>query len=203
MRKGEILPRKWTEVAVDEEFPYIHAGKTRNGRPKRLPLPGLAIHGLKQLPSYGTHEYLFLARPNVKHNDVENFSKPYAWDLGKRFRRMCKLAGVSDLRIHDLRHFATTMLFIEGVADAIIRKMTGHRSDELERYKHFSPAFKQQTVELIAGQLTRSLGTKLSPSPENTNSLPEGKLQVLRLPQDSGGADGTRTRDLRRDRPAF
>jgi hypothetical protein len=33
-------------------------------------------------------------------------------------------------------------LFIEGVADAIIRKMTGHRSEELERYKHLSPAFK-------------------------------------------------------------
>lgn len=58
------------------------------------------------------------------------------WDLGHRFRRVCKLAGINDLRIHDLRHFATTMLFIEGVADTIIRKMTGHRSEELERYKH-------------------------------------------------------------------
>ena len=47
------------------------------------------------------------------------------------------------------------MVFTESVADAMIRKMTGHRSDELERHKHFSPAFKQQTVELIAGQLTR------------------------------------------------
>jgi integrase len=43
------------------------------------------------------------------------------------------------LRIHDLRHFATAMLFIEEVSDAIIRKMTGHRSEELERYKHLSP----------------------------------------------------------------
>lgn len=30
----------------------------------------------------------------------------------------------------------TTMLFMEGVADAVIRKLTGHRSEELERYKH-------------------------------------------------------------------
>jgi len=43
---------------------------------------------------------------------------------------------------------------ISDVADAIIRKMTGHRSEELERYKQLSPAFKQQTVELIAGQLS-------------------------------------------------
>jgi len=83
---------------------------------------------------------------------VEKFSRPHAWDFGKRFRRICDLAEVHDLRIQDPRHFATTILFIEGVADAIIRKMTGHRSEELERYKHLSPAFKQQTVELIAGQ---------------------------------------------------
>jgi len=77
--------------------------------------------------------------------------------------------------------------------------MTGHRSEELERYKHLSPAFKQQTVELIAGQLSRHVSTFLSPEPKNTNGLPEGRPKVLRLPQDSGGADGTRTRDLRRD----
>jgi integrase len=203
MRKGEIMPRKWTEVAVDDEFPYIYTAKTKNGRPKRLPLPGLVVYALRQLPSYGTHEYLFPAKPNVRFRDAEKFSKPHAWDLGKRFRRICTLVGVHDLRIHDLRHFATTMLFIEGVADAIIRKMTGHRSEELERYKHLSPAFKQQTVELIAGQLSRHVSTFLSPEPKNTNGLPEGRPKVLRLPHDSGGADGTRTRDLRRDRPAF
>ncbi|MEN3335274.1 MAG: hypothetical protein V7641_4639 [Blastocatellia bacterium] len=95
------------------------------------------------------------------------------------------------------------MLFMEGVADAIIRKMTGHRSEELERYKHFSPTFKRQTVELIAGPLSDKLATNMAIPTENTKSRPEGRLLV---PDDSGvygGADGTRTRDLRRDRPAF
>ena len=203
MRKGEIMPRKWIEVAVDEDFPFIYVAKTKNGRPKRLPLPGLVVHALRQLPSYGRHEYLFPAKPNVKYSDVEKFSRPHAWDMGKRFRRICTLANITDLRIHDLRHFATTMLFIEGVADAIIRKMTGHRSEEVERYKHLSPAFKQQTVELIAGQLSRHLSTNLSTDPENTNTRHKGRVQVPHLRGVNGGADGTRTRDLRRDRPAF
>ena len=59
-----------------------------------------------------------------------------------------------------MTQFIFERLVSGGVADAIIRKITGHRPDELERYKHFSPAFKQQTVELIAGQLTRQLDTK-------------------------------------------
>ena len=112
---------------------------------------------LKQLPSYGKHEYLFPARPNVKYHNMKDFQKPHAWGIGKRFCRIRDLAGITDLRVHDLRHFATTVLFMEGVADAIIRKMTGHGSEELERYKHLSPDFMDKTTGLIAGKLTEEL----------------------------------------------
>jgi integrase len=78
MRKGEIMPRKWSEVAVDDEFPFIYTAKTKNGRPKRLPLPGLAVYALRQLPSYGKHEYLFPAKPNVRFNDVRSNSSQLA-----------------------------------------------------------------------------------------------------------------------------
>jgi integrase len=80
---------------------------------------------------------------------VEKFAKPHAWDLGKRFRRACTRAKIKDLRIHDLRHFATTMLFIAGVPDTIIRKMTGHRSEELERYKHFSTTYRGYVAKIF------------------------------------------------------
>ena len=89
------------------------------------------------------------------------------------------------------------MLFIEGVADAIIRKMTGHRSEELERHKHLSPAFKQQTVELIAGQLSRRLSTFQSPPPEIVTPADKRRAQLPPFIDVNGGADGTRTRDLR------
>jgi integrase len=159
MRKGEILPRRWTEVRVDDEYPFIYTAKTKNLRPKRLPLPSFVVAVLREMPSYGKSEYLSPAKPNVKYRDVDKFAKPYAWDLGKRFRRICALAGINDLRIHDLRHFATTMLFMEGIPDPIIRKMTGHRSEELERYKHLSPSFKQQSVELIGGRISKQIAT--------------------------------------------
>ena len=203
MRKGEILPRKWSEVGVDEESPFIYAAKTKNKRPKRLPLPALAVWALKNLPSYGKDEYLFPARPNSRFKDKTRFKKPHAWDIGHRFRTLCKLAGITDLRVHDLRHFATTMLFMGGVSDAIIRKLTGHRSEELERYKHFSPTFRQETVDLIADELSEAPGTNLGTSHQKE----KGRSDEQPLPPDfsglTGGADGTRTRDLRRDRPAF
>lgn len=172
LRKTAILSRKWDELKLDVDFPSIFLPKkdSKNKRSNRLPLPKFCVEALKQLPSYENHEYLFPARPNVKHRNTEAFQKPHAWDIGKRFRRIRDLAGIKDLRIHDLRHFATTMLFIEGVSDAIIRKMTGHRSEELERYKHLSPEFSKQTTELIAGKLINELeglATKTATTSEN------------------------------------
>ena len=206
LRKSAILSRKWNELDLDADFPYIHLPKkdSKNKRSNRLPLPNLCVVALKQLPSYGKHEYLFPARPNVKYRNVEAFQKPHAWDIGKRFRRIRNLTGIKDLRIHDLRHFATTTLFMEGVADAIIRKMTGHRSDELERYKHLSPDFKNQTTGLIAGRLLKELeGTNWGTGVENEKTADADGLENTDNKDVNGGADGTRTRDLQRDRLAF
>ena len=62
-------------------------------------------------------------------------------------------SGRGRLRIHDLRHFAATTLFLKGIPEAIISRMTGHKSRELKRYEHLSPTLKLQTVESIAGEL--------------------------------------------------
>ncbi|HSK71956.1 MAG TPA: site-specific integrase, partial [Pyrinomonadaceae bacterium] len=208
LRKTAILSRRWDEVKLDAEFPSIFLPKkdSKNRRSNRLPLPQFCIAALRELPSYEKHEYLFPARPNVRFKDASKFQKPQAWDIGKRFRRICALAGIKDLRIHDLRHFATTMLFIEGVSDAIIRKMTGHRSEELERYKHLSTSFSQQTTELIAGKLADELeemGTFLGTKPENEKTDDESSSETPDNKGINGGADGTRTRDLQRDRAKF
>ena len=89
---------------------------------------------------------------------------------------------------------AATILFLRRIPEAIIRKLTGHRSRELERYEHLSPLMKQQTLEMIAEEL-RSTAT------DKPNFEDGGKgSEVI---ERNGGDDGARTRDLRRDRPAF
>jgi integrase len=155
LRKGSILPLKYSDIFFDSEIPYLYVDKTKNGDSITIPLAELAVDSIKAMPSYGNSEYLFPAKPNVRFK--ENFSKPYAWDIGKRFRRICKLAEIENLRIHDLRHFATTVLFMEGIPDSMISKMTGHKSRELKRYQHLSSEFRKQTVDVIAGKLTGTI----------------------------------------------
>ena len=56
--------------------------------------------------------------------------------------------------------------------------MTGHHSDEFERYKHLSPEFSKQTTELIVGKLVEALenteiGTFWSQSGKNEKTAIE------------------------------
>ena len=90
-------------------------------------------------------------------------------------------------------------------------KITGHRSRELERYQHLTPELRALTVNLIATELFRAKRARK----ESENGTPTGTLRGRRVTENSnasqrlarrrvnGGVDGARTRDLRRDRPAF
>jgi integrase len=66
-RKGELLPRKWSEVQLDGNSPHIYIPRSKNGRPKRLSLAEQAIAALRALPSLEEEEYVFPAdRGNVR-----------------------------------------------------------------------------------------------------------------------------------------
>jgi integrase len=151
MRKGEILGRKWTDVDLDSGNPCLYVRQTKNDEPKRIQLPDMAVSALRALPSFEKNEYIFPAKANPRFKG--DFKKPYAWDMGKRFRRIAKLAGVENLRIHDLRHFTASTLTSAGVEDNIISLLTGHKSRELRRYQHLREELKRRTVDLIAGVL--------------------------------------------------
>ena len=190
-RKSEILQRKWDEVRLEGAAPHLYVPRSKNGRSKRLPLASEAMEALKKLPSYRSDEYVFPAdRANVRFQGKQQ----YIWDIRKPFQEACERAGIRNLRIHDLRHTATTIMFLRGIPEAIIRKLTGHRSRELERYEHLSPLLKQQTVELIAKELSGTATDTPQPGAGRESSEVIEKI---------GGDDGARTRDLRRDRPAF
>jgi hypothetical protein len=96
-----------------------------------------------------------------------------------------------------------------GVPDPIVRKLTGHLSRELERYQHLTPELRALTVNLIATELFRARkARKETGTPTGTvhgrrkTGKSDGRQHVENK-RDVGGVDGTRTRGLRRDRPAF
>ena len=128
---------------------------------------------------------------NVRSRGV----RPYRCDIRKLLKAACARAGIRGLRIHDLRHLATSILFMNGVPEAAIRKITGHRSKAIERYEHVSVEFRRMTVEMMERGY-EAPAQKPAPLAGATDERGE-------VAEKLGGDDGVRTRDLRRDRPAF
>ena len=92
--------------------------------------------------------------------------------MGKPFRTLARSLGLGDLRLHDLRHTGPSVLLMQGIPGDVVRKITGHRSRELERYQHLSPIFRAQTVDLIGpGAVRRQLRATGNGRPRERDSL--------------------------------
>lgn len=113
-------------MKLDGASPHIYIPRTKNGRPKRLPLASIRDRRVAPLPSYGWDEYVF---PDDRANVRFKGKSVHRWDIRDSFKAACKRAGkeFESLRIHDLRQMATTILFLRGIGEAVIRKLTGHR----------------------------------------------------------------------------
>ena len=96
------------------------------------------------------------------------------------------------------------MLLALGVEDTTVRKITGHRSAELWRYQHLLPDLPDRVMASLAGVLLPdSTDTPTDTQPDSESEENEKGPQVAALLGVNGGVDEARTRDLRRDRPAF
>ena len=76
-----------------------------------------------------------LSRPTARWPEPK---KPYRWNTRKIFRELVT-AGIEPIRLHDLPHTGPSLLMTAGIHDAVIAKVTGHRSRMLARYQQLSP----------------------------------------------------------------
>jgi integrase len=59
------------------------------------------------------------------------------WYIQRLFKKACAEAGVGPYRLHDLRHTFNTNMSKAGVKDAVVMKLTGHKTLEMFlRYSH-------------------------------------------------------------------
>jgi integrase len=106
------------------------------------------------------------------------------------------LAG---LRFHDLRHHAVTELAESQVSDRTIMSIAGHVSQRmLEHYSHVRLAAKRSALDgLNRGSASTGYDTN------NVTNVQAERMPFSQVIESNGGDDGTRTRDLCRDRAAF
>lgn len=123
MRQGELAGLTWDRVDLRGECPHVDLPKTKNDRPRRVPLSRRAIVAFRMLGP-------------KKHGKV--LPVETGRGVAHAFRDAASEEAFPDLRWHDLRHEAISRLFeYTDFRDHEIMEMSGHLSTEmLKRYTH-------------------------------------------------------------------
>lgn len=167
MRYAEIFGLSWKDVDLEKRTIHVRQQlvrtkgeyrltepKTKKSRrilslSKELVVP-LRNHKAAQAqqkllngPSYNV-DGLVCCRPE----DGQPYS---ATPVRRKLRKVLEMAGLPDIRIHDLRHTVATILLEQGVHPKIVSELLGHANIgiTLDRYSHVSMTMQKEAVDSL------------------------------------------------------
>lgn len=137
VRKREAMDMQWSDVDFTKSTWLLKFNKSGKARHIALNTDAMAI--LNALPKIST--YIF-ANPET--------GKPYN-DIRKTFDKVMQCAGISNMRIHDLRHNFASLAVNSGESLFVVQKLLGHASPQTtQRYAHLQHSTLQNASEKIA-----------------------------------------------------
>ena len=122
MRRGELLGLDWDDLHLNQN--YVHLALTKNGTSRDVPLSPVARQTIEALPRS------ISGRVIPVHPEA----------LKGLWHRATRRADITGLRLHDLRHEATTRFFEKGLGVMEVAAITGHKDLRmLQRYVQLRP----------------------------------------------------------------
>lgn len=143
-RCGEILNLKWSNV--DFERGILNLSDSKTGA-KKVMVGAAALKVMADLPRLG--DYVIAgADPEKPRSDLK---RPWA--------RVTAHAGLSDLRLHDLRHSFASVGAGSGFGLAAVGKLLGHASPSTTaRYAHFADDPLRGVMNTIDSSIAAMIG---------------------------------------------
>lgn len=142
-RRGEIQSLKWAEVHMT----HLDLPDSKTGR-RRIPLPREAYDILCALPRAEGSPHVILGGTKTGH----------ITDLERPWRRIRELAGLVDVRIHDLRHTYASVAMQDGVDPFTLKDILGHKNlTTTLRYAHLADDAVQRAAGSVASRLAGAL----------------------------------------------
>ena len=149
-RLGEVQTLKWAYLDLDTCLAFLPDSKT--GR-KTLYLGSVAVKLLKSIPRRTSNPYVIVG-------DIDGH---HLTDMQKPWRRIRKLADLTDVRIHDLRHTFASSGVALGQGLPIIGRLLGHTQPQTTaRYAHLAAAPALEVADKISQNLATHIDWKES-----------------------------------------
>jgi integrase len=137
MRKGEYRALTWNDIDLSKGL--VKISKTRSfisgygyqtTKPKTMSsvrdvlIDSFTIEVLKNYKDYCSSYYSFSSEDLLLELNGEEIPNE---SLRRRFKRTILKSGLSNIRIHDLRHSHATMLFQSDISPLLISRRIGHK----------------------------------------------------------------------------
>ncbi len=139
VRKQEALDAQWSHIDLTKNLwllPHTKSGKSRHAI-----LNQAAVDLLTEMKAQAHSNYLFTGRDKAKP-----LNNPF-----KAFRRMLKVAGINNFRIHDLRHAYASLAISNGASLYEVQHLLGHASSQTTmRYAHLADEKLRQASANVA-----------------------------------------------------
>jgi len=203
LRTGELRVLRWEDVNIDNMTIHVHRAFDRTtGEAKAT--KGMAARIIPIRPQL--LELLLALKLGKKPSDLV-IDLPSERDMARGLRRYLEKAKVEraslyradatrrPIRFHDMRATGLTWLAVDKVEALTIRQLAGHQEF----------ATTQEYIRMATMVGGNNFGEPFPELPESLSvpSILQGNPASVTLKDVFCGADGTRTRGLRRDRPAL
>lgn len=125
-RKSEILSARWEHINLDQRILTVPLSKS--GKSRHIPLSDEALHVITKLPRCEDTPWLFPAK-----------KEGYLTELYPFWNALRRNLGLTDVRIHDLRHSFASFLVNSGCSLYEVQKILGHYDPKVTmRYAHLA-----------------------------------------------------------------
>lgn len=133
-RRGNVLAMRWADVDLRAAVWSLGAKQTKQAKAQTTPLVAQALAILKDRHADAATPWVFPAVRKGRDGEIGPMSETRLRDA---WARICKAAGIEDLRPHDLRHTSGSWLARLGVNEAVRQKALGHQTSAMAaRYSH-------------------------------------------------------------------
>ena len=80
-----------------------------------------------------------------------------AYVTRKSFKKLLTKAELPDIRFHDLRHTAATLMLKQGVHPKVVSERLGHASIQitLDRYSHVLPSMQREAADKMDAMFSK------------------------------------------------
>jgi site-specific recombinase XerD len=148
-RSAEVFGARWDQIDLEQGTWTKPGHTTKQKTEHRVPLSAPALHLLTAIRAAAPDdaEFVFPGPGRTGHR----------FDLNKPWPNICKAAGITGVRVHDLRHCYASLLASAGFSLPVIGALLGHTQPQTtHRYAHlFDDPLRQATERvgaIIAGK---------------------------------------------------